>query len=39
MKKIPEEVSKAWAERKGPVASSTVDKKGSPNSIIIHFKK
>lgn len=33
MKKMPEEVSKAWDKREGPVIFTTVDKKGSPNSI------
>jgi len=30
---LPEEVSKAWDNRKGPVVFTTVDKKGMPNSI------
>ena len=33
MKKMPEEVSKAWDKREGPVVFTTVDKGGSPNSI------
>lgn len=33
MKKMPEEVSKAWDKRKGPVVFTTVDKEGIPNSI------
>ena len=33
MKKIPEEVSKAWDKREGPVVFTTVDKEGIPNSI------
>jgi len=35
MKKIPEEVSKAWDKREGPVVFTTVDKEGSPNSIYV----
>ena len=30
---LPEKVSKAWDERKGPVIFTTIDKKGVPNSI------
>jgi len=33
MKKIPDEVSKAWGNRKGPVIFTTIDKEGVPNSI------
>jgi uncharacterized protein len=33
MKKMPEEVSKAWDKREGPVVFTTVDKEGIPNSI------
>jgi predicted pyridoxine 5'-phosphate oxidase superfamily flavin-nucleotide-binding protein len=33
MKKMPEEVSKAWGNQKGPLVLTTVDKKGIPNSI------
>ena len=33
MKKMPDEVSKAWDKRKGPVIFTTVDKEGIPNSI------
>jgi uncharacterized protein len=30
---LPEEVSKAWENRKGPIILSTVNKEGTPNSI------
>ncbi len=30
---LPEEVSKAWENRKGPIILSTVNKEGIPNSI------
>ena len=30
---LPEEVSKAWENRKGPVILTTVSKEGTPNSI------
>jgi predicted pyridoxine 5'-phosphate oxidase superfamily flavin-nucleotide-binding protein len=30
---LPEKVSKAWDERKGPVVFTTVDEKGVPNAI------
>lgn len=33
MAKLPEDVSKAWDNRKGPVVFSTVDKNGVPNAI------
>lgn len=33
MSKLPEEVSRAWDERKGPIVFTTVDKNGIPNSI------
>ncbi len=33
MAALPEEVSKAWENRKGPIILSTVNKKGIPNSI------
>ena len=33
MNKMPEEVSKAWDNRKGPIVFTTVDKEGKPNSI------
>ena len=33
MEKMPEEVSKAWDKREGPVIFTTVDKGGIPNSI------
>jgi len=33
MKKMPDEVIKAWENRKGPIVFSTVDRKGVPNSI------
>ncbi len=33
MKKIPEEVSKAWDKRRGPIVFSTVNREGMPNSI------
>ncbi len=33
MKMMPEEVSRAWEERKGPIVFSTVNREGMPNSI------
>ncbi len=33
MASLPEQVSKAWEERNGPIVFSTVDKDGKPNSI------
>ncbi|MDA3788741.1 MAG: pyridoxamine 5'-phosphate oxidase family protein [Desulfobacula sp.] len=33
MAALPEEVSKAWENRKGPIILSTVNKEGIPNSI------
>jgi hypothetical protein len=30
---LPEEVSKAWENQKGPIILSTVNKEGIPNSI------
>ncbi|MCP3941493.1 MAG: pyridoxamine 5'-phosphate oxidase family protein [Desulfobacteraceae bacterium] len=33
MAALPEEVSKAWENRKGPIILSTVNNKGIPNSI------
>jgi len=30
---LPETVSKAWDDREGPIVFSTVDEKGTPNSI------
>jgi predicted pyridoxine 5'-phosphate oxidase superfamily flavin-nucleotide-binding protein len=33
MAALPEEVRKAWENRKGPIILSTVNKKGIPNSI------
>jgi len=33
MSKLPEQVSKAWESRKGPVVLTTVDKNGTPNAI------
>lgn len=33
MVKLPEDVGKAWDDRKGPVVFSTVDKDGVPNAI------
>lgn len=33
MKKIPEEASKAWENRKGPIVFTTVGENGMPNSI------
>ncbi len=33
MVKLPEDVSKAWDNRKGPIVFSTVDKDGVPNAI------
>ncbi len=33
MSRLPENVSKAWSDRKGPVVLTTVDKNGVPNAI------
>ena len=33
MPKLPEDVSKAWDDRKGPVVLTTVDDAGVPNAI------
>ena len=33
MSVLPEEVSKAWNDRKGPIIFTTVDKSGIPNAI------
>jgi hypothetical protein len=33
MSELPEDVSKAWDDRKGPVVFATVDKNGVPNAI------
>jgi len=33
MSVLPEKVSKAWNDRKGPVILTTVDKNGIPNAI------
>ena len=33
MSKLPEDVSKAWNDRKGPVVFATVDENGVPNAI------
>lgn len=33
MPSLPEEVTKAWNERKGPIVFTTVDKDGVPNAI------
>jgi len=33
MSKLPEDVSKAWNDRKGPVVFATVDENGVPNTI------
>ncbi|MBN2108777.1 MAG: pyridoxamine 5'-phosphate oxidase family protein [Deltaproteobacteria bacterium] len=33
MSKLPESVSKAWDDRKGPIVLATVDKNGVPNAI------
>ena len=33
MPQLPEEVSRAWDDRKGPIIFSTVDKEGIPNAI------
>ncbi len=33
MSVLPEKVSKAWDERKGPIVFTTVDEKGIPNAI------
>ncbi len=30
---LPEKVSKAWEDRKGPIILSTTDKNGNPNAI------
>ena len=35
MSKLPEDVSKAWDDRKGPVVFATVDKNGVPNVIYV----
>lgn len=35
MSTLPENVSKAWDTRKGPVVFSTVDKNGVPNAIYV----
>lgn len=35
MPALPEEVSKAWDNRKGPVILSTADKTGLPNTIYV----
>jgi uncharacterized protein len=35
MAKLPEDVSKAWDNRKGPVVFATVDKDGVPNAIYV----
>ncbi len=33
MSKLPEDVSKAWDRRKGPIVLATVDNNGLPNAI------
>ena len=33
MSVLPEQVSKAWDERKGPIVFTTVDENGAPNAI------
>ena len=33
MSELPEEVGKAWDERKGPIIFTTVDENGVPNAI------
>ena len=33
MSVLPEQVSKAWDQRKGPIVFTTVDKNGTPNAI------
>ncbi len=33
MKELPEEVKKAWDNRKGPIVFTTVNKEGIPNSV------
>ena len=33
MSALPEKVSKAWDERKGPIIFTTIDTKGAPNAI------
>ena len=33
MSELPEDVSKAWNDRKGPVVFTTVDEEGVPNAI------
>jgi uncharacterized protein len=33
MPKLPEKVSKAWEDKKGPVVFTTVDEQGMPNAI------
>lgn len=35
MKRLPEEVSKAWEKREGPAIFTTVNKEGLPNSIYV----
>lgn len=35
MSKLPEEVSKAWDNKKGPVIFTTVDTNGTPNTIYV----
>ena len=35
MSVLPEKVSKAWDERKGPVIFATVDENGVPNAIYV----
>jgi len=35
MADLPEDVSRAWDDREGPVVFTTVDKKGMPNSIYV----
>jgi predicted pyridoxine 5'-phosphate oxidase superfamily flavin-nucleotide-binding protein len=35
MKKLPEEVQKAWDNMSGPAVFTTVDKDGKPNSIYV----
>jgi predicted pyridoxine 5'-phosphate oxidase superfamily flavin-nucleotide-binding protein len=32
---LPEEVSKAWENRKGPIILTTVSKEGTPNAIYV----
>jgi len=39
MSALPEDVSKAWSDRKGPAILTTVDGHGNPNSIYVACMK